>query len=745
MEPIQDPRNNPLSSLVSVQETATQIRAALATALPRTPGHGQPMLFIALVGQAVLLFVYMVCALAVAGAVVWHFAYDYGWMLKAQRLGGHLGGDYLLVLAAAFYLAVGALAVLLLLLLCRPCLVTVQPAKSKATLRLTPAVEPAVHALVHRLSDILRTRRPDFVQVDCGCCVTLSQQGQERILTLGLPLAASLSVRQLAGLLANELAAHSEARSTRQMQLVHQSHGWFTQAAQGEDMWEPLIQKMAQADGLTGWSGRGIRFLSRGARAFLAIFAKASTQFSRSALSQWDFDSDAMAAQIVSNRELIEAQLRRLTLQQIQDELASQWQQSPECQALPACAPSQIRDCEKQMTEATRLKLLKSAPQAADRPWKVRPNLGERQRKLSARQTAGVFQPNFPAEEIFSHFAELSQAATRLWYSADLGLDLNRVALVNPSAAVQQQAVQERYGKAMRELFGQLPPTHRLLPLPSEVPDHAVQVQLVERWKSEYATACQQEEQLRHGVLQQTLVYHLRHLGFPAAVLGLCNTAGQLVTLNELQKELNEASQGLEKWSAQMQVFEQAAWSRISAALALRYAHPQTPQSWQQRLGLLVAAQRAVASAAQVLHSCWGEAWLVDQACRLREHYPPERNLDGLLRIFDRRVGQALAQALQTLSTTTDPTTEPTRRLSDAVNLPALPSEKDFHSLLRYGPTLLALDELASHIVGELSLLTLETERSWQAAPANPAPVRPSAEPEHSASDWTSTLLQVTG
>ena len=118
---------------------------------------------------------------------------------------------------------------------------------------------------------------PARVQVDCqvnasaGFATVPVMPGAPRlVLTIGLPLAAGLTVRQFGGVLAHEFGHFAQGGGMRLTYIVRSINRWFSRVAYERDAWDEKLDE---------WSNRGNWMLS-----LTLHLAKASVWCSRQVL-----------------------------------------------------------------------------------------------------------------------------------------------------------------------------------------------------------------------------------------------------------------------------------------------------------------------------------------------------------------------------------------------------------------------------------------------------------------------------
>jgi len=707
-----------------------------------------------LAGLLLLPFLYLALTLGIAGLVAWHFQYHQAWMTQAAQWGGPFFGGLGAMVACLLYFGLGIGGAAFLLFLVKP--LFVPPLKRRPVVTLDPAAETTLFVLIHRICELMGAPPPADVRVDCSVNAAAGfrpglsgfLQGQ-MVLTIGMPLVAGLTARQLAGVLAHEFGHFAQGGAMRLDYLIRTINHWFARAVLERDAWDARLEALASSNSRFSVIGRAATAMIGAGRAMLKALLNAGGVLSGYMSRQMEFDADAHAARMAGGSEYVETLLKIEELIGAHNLMAREFLALLGRNSLPDNVPFRLQRCEREMPDEARQKILATAMARTTKWWHTHPALIDRQRVLQTRRIPGVFHLDSPAPDLFSDFAGLCKTVSVHWYKVELGVDMERLRLVDMEVEEKEQEIKDVQAHMVREIFGHVPAPYRLLPVPAAGPDPSVQIALVEAWKATYAVNCGQETKLRQTVLQQTMACRMAGLGLPLPkLLGLDVDDDSLEAAQAAQAEGARSYQTL---SAQMQVFERAAWGRISGALAAQYEQPFTSDGWRQRVGLLTEAQRALATCTGLLMQVWVDASLVEFAHMHKEDLPADDSFVTTLRGHDQQVRAALLKTIDALATATDPLakTPSTQRLSDTIRLQELPTAKTFYSVVCYPPLLRAVNDHADRITHELCVLAREAEeararasdlerrRTTARSRSRPAP----PDIENKATDWTSGLV----
>jgi Zn-dependent protease with chaperone function len=421
-----------------------------------------------IVGAAMLLLplIYLGSIALTAKAVWWHLT------TNAGILSGRGSGQGRLLV----YLGPALIGLVLIFFLVKPILA--RPSRARDPLPLDPQAEPALIEFIQAICRQVRAPMPRRVQVDCdvnasagfmrrGVAGVLSN---DLVLTIGLPLVAGLTVRQLGGVLAHEFGHFAQGGGMRLTAIVRGVNAWFARVVFERDEWD---------ERLDGWS-RNVD----GRVAILLVLAKGAIWLSRQLLRglmlaghaiscfmlrQMEFDADSYEVKITGS-ETFGQTSRRMREMNVgvhygYGDLRATLRHGKLPSHLPAfvvqrtsCVPSDVLD-EVTNTADERTGMFDTHPCDADRI-----------RAARAVAAAGVMAGgDGPAMALFGNFDALSSAATRHHYEHNLGIGLENVALVDTDEAMRDSSARDQHRQAFQEFFGTSVSPRRPIVIPQPV------------------------------------------------------------------------------------------------------------------------------------------------------------------------------------------------------------------------------------------------------------------------------------
>jgi Zn-dependent protease with chaperone function len=531
-----------------------------------------PLLYLGLVGAA-------------AAAVWWHVT-ENTWIFNGSR------GQWRLIA----YLTPAVAGVVLVFFMVKPILA--RPSRHQDPLPVDPAAEPALFKLIEEICRQVRAPRPQRVQVDCTVNASAGLLHgpwaifrRDLVLTIGLPLVAGLSVRELAGVLAHEFGHFAQGGGLRLTGIVRGVNGWFGRVVYERDAWDEKLDRWSKE---SDWRLQIILMCARGgvwvSRRILYGLMMGGHAISCFMMRQMEYDADSYEVKIAGTdafkrtsgrmREL--GMAARFAYNDLRDTLGG------------GSAPASMPAFMVQRAQHLPPDLLDRVRGTGDEKTGVfdtHPCDADRIRAAEAARADGVLMnADVPATILFNDFEGLSAAATRHHFEHDLGLSVAELTFVDTSVALQQSRTRAEGFQAMSRFFANRWTVFRPLHLRLEEPQLLDPAALAAR----LAAAQTRMEQLAPGVSD-------RHDEFDALEAKLQNAfaAAELlssgfpgVKAEDFELEAGTAAAAAEaqgRASSQqaamepsLAAFDVAAAERLGCALSLLRdpaAHPDVPFS----------------------------------------------------------------------------------------------------------------------------------------------------------------------
>jgi len=411
--------------------TAAELQSALAGPIPRR------RISIVYQGGLVLVAFFMVLLPLVYLAFASFAGYGVYWYaVHGLALFSSLtGGIYLLVLKLILYVGPIVAGVVAVFFMFKPILA--RHPKRAEPVELDPARHPRLYQFIAHLSDLLRVSMPKRIYLDCDLNASagfrrgwLSFLGQDLVLTVGLPLVASLNARQFAAVVSHELGHCTQWLAMRLGYVIQRINRWFFRVVYQRDTWDEALADWSNS--VEDWRLSLIVmcihlavWLSRRVLLLLMLAGHAASCFlSR----QMEFHADACASTVAGSGGLESLLLRLRELEILQglgyDGLQQIWQKRHQ---LPDSLPDFLDQLEKRLPpefheDARRTLLNEKAGWFA-----THPTAAQRIQKARQQALAGIFSMEKAARALFRDFPATARLVSSRYYWQNLGL-----AVTNP-------------------------------------------------------------------------------------------------------------------------------------------------------------------------------------------------------------------------------------------------------------------------------------------------------------------------
>lgn len=300
-------------------------------------------------------------------------------------------------------------------------------ARTPEAVKLTPQDDAEFTAAVHGLCAAIGIRPPReillshqvnaWVQFSPGLAGVV---GGARKLTIGLPLAAGLTTRQLVGVLAHEFGHFAQRGGMRAMFIIHRVNHWLESRAYHPDAWDDRLQRWSE-DEDNGGLAQLIFAITRCClwltRMTMRVMFQVSFRMSRRLSQEMEFDADRYEAIVAGSDAFAPTamRLRGLTqaLRQVDQLNRKAWREGRLVDDLPATVAQRLAQW-----RAEDWRLIEEQLQADDatRYWDSHPADQARIASAEALRAAGLFRDERPAALLFADFPALCRRVTEHFY-----------------------------------------------------------------------------------------------------------------------------------------------------------------------------------------------------------------------------------------------------------------------------------------------------------------------------------------
>lgn len=299
-------------------------------------------------------------------------------------------------------------------------------------LALNPAVEPRVYELVQSVCHTLRAPMPRRIELNCDLNASAGFDqglggffGNRLILTLGLPLVAGMTQRELAGVIAHEFGHFRQCGGMRLSYLIRKVNGWFARVVYERDSWDELLDSWKEsADSAT--------------ISFMLLFAQMGVGCARGVLwalmmighlicavlmRQMEYDADrnqiAIAGSAAFESALVKLTSLAKVLRDIHLEMRRSWRSHFQ---LPENLPVLVEHRVERLPAEARARNDAEAVQGRTELLATHPSTRDRVRRAQQLAEPGYHIADEPARKLFEHFENLSRLVTLAHYEDDLNV-----------------------------------------------------------------------------------------------------------------------------------------------------------------------------------------------------------------------------------------------------------------------------------------------------------------------------------
>lgn len=251
--------------------------------------------------------------------------------------------------------------------------------------------------------------------------------GRDRlVLTLGLPLVAGLTQRELAGVIAHEFGHFRQRFGMRVNFLIRTVDGWFARVVYGRDGWDAALGDLMSGLRRQHYTVIILAVCTRAGiqatRGVLWVLMMLGHVVSAASMREMEHDADRAATSVVGSTAFVSAMTRLRLLGAVYDEslqtMGEFWQRHFQLlNNLPLFIEHRLASVSPETFAAG------ASVGRVRRVWlSTHPGMAERVRRAQQRGEAGEEISDAPARELFADFDGLSRRVTLAYYADDLHL-----------------------------------------------------------------------------------------------------------------------------------------------------------------------------------------------------------------------------------------------------------------------------------------------------------------------------------
>jgi Zn-dependent protease with chaperone function len=413
-------------------------------------------LLLVVAGMIVLPIIYLALT-ALACWWVWFFATHYFSEIWLWPVGHSRYGLIVLVICSCTPLLVGAAIAVAMV---KP--LFARRARRMQPLALQAEVEPGVYSLVQQVCSFVGAPAPERIELNCDLNASahfrrglLSFFGHDLILTLGLPLVAGLSARELAGVIAHEFGHFRQGAGMRLSYLIRRINGWFARVVYERDGWDEALAGVTSADnGSIAFMGGCVRAGVGISRGVLWLLMMIGHFLSGLLLRQMEFDADQWEMRVAGSAGFESTTLRLATLGYVLNDIRSEMRRTWNRQLqLPDNLPVLVEYRANRLPAEKRAKVENRVGLDRTGWFDTHPSATDRIRRARQLAEPGVVESDIPAREIFENFDTVSRLVTLAHYEDDLNVPTSPDFLIPIEAAIKGMAAPPTASAAAPQSF----------------------------------------------------------------------------------------------------------------------------------------------------------------------------------------------------------------------------------------------------------------------------------------------------
>jgi Zn-dependent protease with chaperone function len=394
---------------------------------PLKPNQASPLYKTGLALVAIAVVILPVIYIALTGLAlygVYYFATHHFLQIWDWSIGGSKYVVLLKVVCSVTPLLVGSVIALFMV---KP--LFARRAARMDSLALDPAVEPRVYGLVHDVCQIVGAPMPRRIELNCELNASAGFDrglrgffGNGLVLTLGMPLVAGLTQRELAGVIAHEFGHFRQGAGMRLSYLIRRVNGWFARVVYERDSWDETISDWSGSEEawvafMVSCAGFGV-WVSRGVLWLLMMFGHSITAL---LLRQMEYDADRAEVHVAGSAAFESTTLKLATLgsvfSEIHRDMRRAWEQQLQ---LPDNLPVLVRYRAERLPRERQAKIENEVGLSKTGVLDTHPSPADRVREARRLADPGLAVSDEPAHALFENFDTVSRLVTLAHYEDDL-------------------------------------------------------------------------------------------------------------------------------------------------------------------------------------------------------------------------------------------------------------------------------------------------------------------------------------
>jgi hypothetical protein len=311
---------------------------------------------------------------------------------------------------------------------------------------LAPDKERLLTDFVAQICEQIDAGPPSAIHAECSARLAAEYRrgllgliNRDVVLTIGLPLSASLSVEQLAALIAVQMAPHRRRAAGRVMNLIRGINGWLWRSIYEDGRFDAWLARVASRPRFSiAKLLVPLRYAKLVAQGVLFIPMFIGNTVASVLVRKTELDADRAAARLVGRENFAASVVRLGLIEFTWQGVLAELNFLHRDQQLPDSLPQQLALRMLDMTPELCTALRETVGKQEEKPFDSRPSDEERQAATRDEPAGGMLICRLPARTLFADYEPLAREMTWDYYVANFGAGLLKTALARvhlPAAA----------------------------------------------------------------------------------------------------------------------------------------------------------------------------------------------------------------------------------------------------------------------------------------------------------------------
>lgn len=411
-----------------------------------------------LLGLAVTAFFMILLPLMYLGVIAgagyltyWH-ASNYHWIRGNFSGGTARASVWIFIVGYLFPLVAGLFTVLFLI---KP-LVARSSYREEEPVTLDRSQEPRLYSFLEQLCEAVGApfpRRIDVSTIPNAAASFrrgfLSFFGRDFALHLGLSLAAGMTLKQFAGVIAHELGHFSQGGAMRFDFIIRRMNAWLWRIAYRRDQWDDQVSVMIESGGYLLLLGYFLKIVIWLVRRVLVLFFYMGHMISCSISRQMEYNADQFEARLIGSAEFAASTRRIMELSVGMSASIDRLQGDWRAKRLVDNIPMLVAHTSTHLPDGAGEWIEKELAEPRAGWFSTHPSPSQRIAAAERIAWPGVLHADGPAHALFSNFKMIANGVTLRYYrdvaelevSAQNLIPVQQMAEAHQAGAEHQQAL----------------------------------------------------------------------------------------------------------------------------------------------------------------------------------------------------------------------------------------------------------------------------------------------------------------